>query len=82
MALDVTAEGFLSLASLVTVEEDLQPYVWEWSSVPDAGDWQGGFLLAVPPSFIPQSVLDRASQGVEAGPIGASTVAIVRCGGG
>ena len=88
MALDLNTEDSLSLASLVTVEEDLQPYVLEWPSVPDADGAaeaqvlvilkrQGGFLLAVPPSFIPATVLSRANQGMEAGPVGASTVVMV-----
>lgn len=88
MALDLIAESPLTLASLVTVEEDLEPYVLEWPPVPDADGSsealavvvlkrQAGFLLAVPGGFIPQPVLDRANQGVEGGPIGPSTVGVV-----
>ena len=88
MALDLTADGALSLSTLVTLEVDLQPYVLEWPSVPDSDGIseaqvlvvfkrQGGFLLAVPSGFIPQTVLDRANQGVEAGPVGASASVIV-----
>lgn len=78
----------LSLSTLVTLEVDLQPYVLEWPSVPDSDGIseaqvlvvfkrQGGFLVAVPAGFIPQSVLDRANQGVEAGPVGASASLVV-----
>ena len=68
MALDFPAFEPLSLSSVVVVEEDLEPYVLEWPTVPDADGASG---------FVPQGVLDRANAGQEAGPIGASTVAIV-----
>ena len=88
MALDFPADEPLSLSSLVVVEEDLEPYVLEWPTVPDADGVsealvlaimkrEAGLLLAVPTGFAPQGVLDRANAGQEAGPIGASTVAIV-----
>lgn len=88
MALDFPAFEPLSLSSLVVVEEDLEPYVLEWPTVPDADGVseamvlaimkrEAGLLLAVPPGFVPQGVLDRANAGQEAGPIGASMVAIV-----
>eukprot|EP00435_Cladocopium_sp_Y103_P041189 s1447_g11.t1 len=88
MALDFMADETLSLSALVTVEVDLEPYVLEWPAVPDADGAaeavvlaimkrQGGLMLAVPTGFIPQGVLDRANAGQEAGPIGASTTAIV-----
>ena len=91
MALDLIAESPLTFASLVTVEEDLEPYVLEWPPVPDADGSsealvlvvlkrQAGFLLAVPRGFIPQQVLDRANQGVDGGPIGPSTVGEVDVG--
>eukprot|EP00435_Cladocopium_sp_Y103_P017169 s1714_g4.t1 len=83
MALDFAAEEPLTFADLLTVEEDLEPYVLEWPSVPDADGLsealavvvlkrQAGFLLAVPSGFMPEAVLDRANQGMEAGPIGPS----------
>ena len=88
MALDLTADEALSVADLVTGEEDLQPYVLEWPSVPDADGLseaivvvvlkrRGGFLLGVPPGFVPEAVLARANQGQEAGPIGASSSVVV-----
>eukprot|EP00435_Cladocopium_sp_Y103_P039317 s2363_g10.t1 len=88
MALDFAAEEILSFQGLVTVEEDLQSYILEWPSVPDADGAseaivvvlqkrQGGFLLSVPPGFVPEQVLARANAGQDAGPIGASTSVVV-----
>ena len=87
MALDLTADDNLSFQGLVTIEEDLKPYVLEWPSVPDADGLseaivvllkrQGGFLLGLPPGFVPETVLSRANQGQDAGPIGASTSVVV-----
>lgn len=71
MALDLTADDNLSFQGLVTIEEDLKPYVLEWPSVPDADGLseaivvllkrQGGFLLGLPPGFVPETVLSRAN---------------------
>ena len=36
MALDLTAEDSLSFSTLVPLDIDLEPYVLEWPSVPDA----------------------------------------------
>ena len=88
MALDLTADDVLSLRSLVTVDLDLEPYVLEWPAVPDTDGAleavvlvvmkrQGGLLLAVPPLFIPASILERANAGQDAGSIGASTSLVV-----
>ncbi|CAL1129194.1 unnamed protein product [Cladocopium goreaui] len=88
MALDLTADDVLSLSSLVTVDLDLGPYVLEWPAVPDTDGAleavvlvvmkrQGGLLLAVPPLFIPASILERANAGQDAGAIGASTSLVV-----
>eukprot|EP00435_Cladocopium_sp_Y103_P032998 s1823_g8.t1 len=88
MALDLSADDVLSFQALITVEEDLQSYVLEWPVVPDADGSteaivvvlqkrQGGFLLAVPPGFVPEQVLFRANAGQDAGPIGASTSVVV-----
>jgi hypothetical protein len=65
MALDLTADDILSYQGLVTIEE-LKPYVLEWPSVPDADGLseaivvvllkrQGGFLLGLPPGFVPET---------------------------
>lgn len=88
MALDLTADDVLSLSSLVTVDLDLEPYVLEWPAVPDTDGAleavvlvvmkrQGGLLLAVPPLFIPASILERGNAGQDAGSIGASTSLVV-----
>ena len=85
--MDLTADDNLSFQGLVTIEE-LKPYVLEWPSVPDADGLseaivvvllkrQGGFLLGLPPGFVPETVLSRANQGQDAGPIGASTSVVV-----
>ena len=78
-------EEELTLSSLVTVAEDLEPYVLQWlaesatDGVAEAlvlvvAKRQGGLMLAVPLDFIPAETLQRANEGHEAGPIGASTV--------
>jgi hypothetical protein len=88
MSVDLTAEEVLSFASLVTLEDDLEPYVLEWPSVPGSDGAaeaiclvvlkrQGGFLVALQPRFVPEGVLQRADAGQEAGPVGASTSAVV-----
>eukprot|EP00435_Cladocopium_sp_Y103_P022327 s2559_g5.t1 len=80
----------LTMEGLVTVTEDLGPYVLEWPGS-DLGSMDGqaealvvvvlkrqaGFLLAVPDGFLPQDLLDRANRGEDAGPIGASTLLAV-----
>ena len=89
MSVDLTADDALSFSNLVTLEEDLEPYVLEWPSVPDAdGASQavalvvmkraGDFFLVLPPSFVPEAVyLARANAGQESGPVGASTSVLV-----
>lgn len=78
----------LALSSLVTVAEDLEPYVLQWPSATETegvaeavvlvvAKRAGGFLLAVPLDFIPGDALQRANEGRDAGPIGASTILIV-----
>ena len=70
------------------MEDDLEPYVLEWPSVPGSDGAaeaiclvvlkrQGGFLVALQPGFVPEGVLQRADAGQEAGPVGASTSAVV-----
>lgn len=85
--MEVEADA-LALEGLVTVSEDLEPYVLEW---PDLHTMDGaseafvlvvmkrraGVLLAVPEGFIPASLLEKANRGEEAGPIGASSVFVV-----
>jgi len=80
--------GRLTLEGLVTVSEDMEPYVLEW---PDLGTLDGfveanvlvvlkrqaGILLALPKDFLPESLLARANRGEDAGCIGASTVLTV-----
>eukprot|EP00435_Cladocopium_sp_Y103_P052526 s2167_g16.t1 len=81
-------EEELALDSLVTVAEDLEPYVLSWPSQTEAdgvsealvlvvAKRSGGFLLAVPLDFLPSGVLQRANEGHEAGPVGASTVLVL-----
>ena len=47
MALDFPAFEPLSLSSLVVVEEDLEPYVLEWPTVPDADGVSEAMVLAI-----------------------------------
>ena len=85
MALEIPEQEEEDLLSrLVTVAEDLEPYVLQWPAQDDADGFaealalvvakrRGGMLLALPPGLIPDRILDLANAGEDAGPVGAST---------
>eukprot|EP00435_Cladocopium_sp_Y103_P067464 s89_g30.t1 len=77
--------GQLTMESLVTISEDLEPYVLEWPDLHTMDGHSEGFvlvvlkrtagvLLAVPSGFIPEDLLVKANRGEDAGIVGASTV--------
>eukprot|EP00435_Cladocopium_sp_Y103_P020515 s2882_g5.t1 len=79
----VEEEDF-QLGGLVTVAEDLEPYVLQWPATDEADGVSealalvvarrsGGFLLALPMG----ATLERANAGHDAGPVGASTTLVV-----
>ena len=85
MALEIPEQEEEDLLSrLVTVAEDLEPYVLQWPAPDDADGFaealalvvakrRGGMLLALPPGLIPDQILELANAGEDAGPVGAST---------
>lgn len=79
------APAGLSLTDLVTLEQDVEPYIMDWPVIADEdGEPEvsslviskraGGFLAAVPVGFIPEEVLAAGNTDQPPGPVGPSTV--------
>ena len=77
----------LTLESLVTLSQDVEPYVMDWPVIADDDEPEaailvvskrpGGFLAAVPTGLVPEEVLAAGNELNPPGVVGPSTVLVV-----
>lgn len=87
MSASMEGQDLLTLGSLVTISNDIEPYVLEWPAVDLESQSEalvlvihtrpGGLLLAAPIGFVPEEVLSVGNSPVPPGPVGPSTVLLV-----
>ena len=82
----MTEQAALDLSSVITLAQDIEPYVLEWPAIEDGPNEAlililqcrpGGFLAAIPVGVVPEEILAVGNSSAPPGPVGPSTAFIV-----